>query len=82
MLEIINNGEIKIYDNEVGVLTNSPDYDWHLKNLNNYINLYSGNAKNYTMNNHKIFSFGAGTEHWDSLVILHLLPDLSELFTT
>ncbi len=61
VLEIINNGEIKIYNNEVGVLTNSPDYDWHLKNLNNYINLYSGNAKNYTMNNHKIFSFGAGT---------------------
>lgn len=61
VLEIINNGEIKIYDNEIGVLTNSPDYEWHLKNLNNYINLYSGNAKNYTMNNHKIFSFGAGT---------------------
>lgn len=25
--------------NEVGVLTNSPDYSWHLTNLNNYVNL-------------------------------------------
>lgn len=61
VLEIINNGEIKIYDNKVGVLTNSPDYEWHIKNLNNYINLYSGNANSYDLNGEKIFSFGAGT---------------------
>lgn len=61
VLEIINNGEIKIYDNKVGVLTNSPDYEWHIKNLNNYVNLYSGNANSYDTNGEKIFSFGAGT---------------------
>lgn len=61
VLEVINNGEIKIYDNKIGVLTNSPDYDWQVKNLNNYINLYSGNAKSYTLNDQEIFSFGAGT---------------------
>ena len=60
-IEIINNGEIKIHDNKIGVLTNSPDYEWHVKNLNNYINLYAGNAKNYSVNGQEIFSFGAGT---------------------
>lgn len=61
VLEIVNNGEIKIYDNKVGVLTNSPDYEWHIKNLNNYINLYSGNANSFDANGEEIFSFGAGT---------------------
>lgn len=61
VIEIINNGEVKIYDNKVGVLTNTPDFDWHVKNLNNYINLYSGNAKNYNVNGEEIFSFGVGT---------------------
>ncbi|TCK28591.1 penicillin V acylase-like amidase (Ntn superfamily) [Ancylobacter aquaticus] len=29
-------GEMKIYDNPVGVMTNGPDFGWHLTNLNNY----------------------------------------------
>ncbi|SCK04425.1 Choloylglycine hydrolase [uncultured Clostridium sp.] len=28
-----------VYDNKVGVLTNNPTFDWHLTNLNEYINL-------------------------------------------
>jgi len=32
-------GEMHIYDNPVGVLTNSPDFPWHLINLSNYIGL-------------------------------------------
>lgn len=32
-------GEMEISDNEIGVLTNSPTYDWQLTNLNNYVNL-------------------------------------------
>jgi choloylglycine hydrolase len=32
-------GEMKVYDNTVGVLTNSPGFDWHVTNLRNYINL-------------------------------------------
>lgn len=61
VLEIVDNGKIKIYDNKVGVLTNSPDYEWHIKNLNNYINLYSGNANSFNVNGEELFSFGAGT---------------------
>lgn len=61
VIEIVGDGEVNIYDNKVGVLTNSPDFGWHVKNLNNYINLQSGNAQNYSFNGHEIFSFGVGT---------------------
>ena len=32
-------GEMKIFDNPLRVLTNSPSFDWHMTNLRNYINL-------------------------------------------
>ena len=32
-------GKQNIHDNPVGVATNAPDFDWHLKNLNNYAQL-------------------------------------------
>ncbi|TGA99859.1 choloylglycine hydrolase family protein [Sporolactobacillus shoreae] len=32
---------VQIYDNPVGVLTNSPEFDWHLQNLRQYIGLQS-----------------------------------------
>ena len=32
-------GELHIYDATLGVMTNSPSYDWHLTNLRNYINM-------------------------------------------
>ena len=61
VLEIVNKGEVKIYENKVGVVTNAPDYDWQIKNLNNYVNLYPGNAESYEAEGQKIFSFGSGT---------------------
>ena len=32
-------GELKMFDNPLRVLTNSPSFDWHMTNLRNYINL-------------------------------------------
>jgi len=32
-------GETNVYDNPLGVLTNSPDFPWQLNNLKNYVNL-------------------------------------------
>jgi choloylglycine hydrolase len=32
-------GKMKIHDNPLGVLTNAPNYDWHMTNLRNYLNL-------------------------------------------
>ena len=32
-------GELKIHDAPLGVITNAPTYDWHMTNLSNYLNL-------------------------------------------
>ena len=60
VLEIIN-GELKFYENKLGVLTNSPGFEWHLTNLNNYVNLYPGSASAQTLGNVRLASFGAGS---------------------
>lgn len=39
VVEMVNGGEIKIYDAFLGVITNSPTYDWHLTNMKNFVNL-------------------------------------------
>ncbi len=33
------NGKPKIFNSEIGVITNAPTYDWHLINLRNYIGM-------------------------------------------
>ena len=43
VLEYID-GAPKIYDNQLGVMTNSPDFEWQRVNLNNYINLTAEDA--------------------------------------
>ena len=42
ILEPVNNGAFKIYDG-IGVMTNSPEYPWHLDNLRNYLQLTNHN---------------------------------------
>lgn len=32
-------GELTVFEAPLGVITNSPNYDWHMTNLNNYVNL-------------------------------------------
>jgi choloylglycine hydrolase len=32
-------GELTIHDNPLGVITNAPNFDWHMTNLRNHINL-------------------------------------------
>jgi choloylglycine hydrolase len=39
IIEIVNKGEVKVYDPYIGVITNSPTYDWHIINQRNYLNL-------------------------------------------
>lgn len=38
-------GKLNIYDNKIGVMTNCPEYFWHVTNLNNYVNLNPTNPK-------------------------------------
>lgn len=33
------NGDMRVFDNPLGVITNAPSYDWHMTNLRNYVNL-------------------------------------------
>ncbi len=41
VIEIVN-GQVNVFDNPLGVLTNSPGFEWHMTNLNNYIHLQPG----------------------------------------
>lgn len=61
VIEIVENGKVNIFDNKVGVLTNSPDYEWQIKNLNNYVNLRPGAAKGFDVNGVTLSQFGAGS---------------------
>lgn len=61
VLEITNRGERKIYENKIGVLTNSPDFAWHLANLNNYINLHSGTIEARSFGGTDLFSLGSSS---------------------
>lgn len=60
VLEIIG-GEVRFYDNPLGVLTNSPELPWHLTNLNNYVNLFPGSAPSQRLGAIELNSLGAGS---------------------
>lgn len=60
VLEIID-GKVKFYENKLGVLTNSPDFDWQMKNLNNYVNLFAGTSDARDFGDVELSSFGAGS---------------------
>lgn len=52
--------KINIYEN-IGVMTNSPKYDWQVTNLRNYLNLSPYNANPVTVNGITYSSTGQGT---------------------
>lgn len=55
------NGQLKVYDNPLGVMTNSPTFDWHLTNLANYINLSPLNVPSMTVDGLTLKQFGEGS---------------------
>lgn len=60
VLEVID-GKPVFYDNALGVLTNSPGFEWQLTNLNNYVNLYAGSAPAHRLGAVRLAPFGAGS---------------------
>lgn len=54
-------GKLVAYDNPYGVLTNAPEFPWHITNLKNYINLKAENTKEGIFNGNKLTQFGEGT---------------------
>ncbi|MCB0040239.1 MAG: choloylglycine hydrolase family protein [Caldilinea sp.] len=64
VIEIINEGEVHIYANDVGVITNPPHFPWQVLNLNNYINVRPGVVAPRTMGDLRLKSFGYGSAAW------------------
>lgn len=58
-VEAVENG-LKIYNNEVGVLTNNPTFDIQLFSLNNYINLSAKEPKNKFSNKFDLKNYSRG----------------------
>ncbi len=52
---------LKLFENPLGVLTNSPTFDWHMTNLSNYTNLSATNVDPLELKGGKINGFGQGT---------------------
>lgn len=53
-------GKLVLHDNPLGVLTNSPTFDWHMTNLRNYISLSPMGAKPTKIDGTTFQSFGMG----------------------
>lgn len=54
-------GELHVYDNPLGVLTNSPTFPWHMTNLRNYVTLSSVGATDSSLRGMKVHRLGQGT---------------------
>ena len=57
----ITDGQPRFFENELGVLTNSPGFEWQLTNLNNYVNLFPGSAAPQALGKRQLAAFGAGS---------------------
>ena len=55
------NKSLKIYDNPLGVVTNSPTFDWHMTNLRNYVNLTASNVPPIDLGGITLAQFGQGS---------------------
>lgn len=61
ILEIVEGGQVKIYDALLGVIANSPDYGWHLTNLRNYLGLSGAPKEPITLNGRQLSPLGGGS---------------------
>ncbi|WP_286149692.1 choloylglycine hydrolase [Romboutsia ilealis] len=49
-----------VYDNPVGVMTNNPTFDWHLTNLNEYMNIAPNHPENVKWSDKELTPLGVG----------------------
>jgi choloylglycine hydrolase len=54
-------GELKVHDDPLGVVTNAPTFDWHVTNLNNYVNLSPNNTPPDVLSGLTFAGLGQGT---------------------
>lgn len=60
VMEIVG-GAVHFYDNHIGVITNAPGFEWHLTNLNNYVNLHAGNAAAHKLGDVQLTPIGGSS---------------------
>ena len=54
-------GELKIHANPLGVMSNSPTFDWHMTNLSNYVNMTVSNVPKIDVRGKEIKGLGQGS---------------------
>lgn len=54
-------GKLNLYDNLIGVITNAPEFSWHLTNLRNYLNLSPKNVLTSTVDGEQFRPLGQGS---------------------
>lgn len=61
VIEFVNNGEKRLYEPLLGVITNAPTYDWHMINLRNYLQLSADPQIPIQAGNISLSPLGAGS---------------------
>ncbi len=54
-------GVLKMHHNSLGVITNSPSFDWHMTNLNNYTTINARNTQPLQLDGIMLTPFGQGS---------------------
>ncbi|MGU9063367.1 choloylglycine hydrolase [Clostridium perfringens] len=53
--------KLNLFDNNIGVLTNSPTFDWHVANLNQYVGLRYNQVPEFKLGDQSLTALGQGT---------------------
>jgi choloylglycine hydrolase len=61
VIEIVDGGQVKVYESFLGLIANSPTYDWHLTNLRNYIKLSPKASEALTIDDVTLGPLGSGS---------------------
>ncbi len=72
-----NRGFIEIKENPIGVMTNSPELEWHVKNIGNYLAARPANFPPATVNGVEVLPFGLGN---GTSILPGGLTSLNDLF--
>jgi choloylglycine hydrolase len=54
-------GELRVHRNPLGVMSNSPPFDWHMTNLSNYVNMTVSNVPKIVVGGEEIKGLGQGS---------------------
>ena len=53
--------KLSVFDNNIGVLTNSPTFDWHVANLNQYVSMKYNQVPEFKLGDQSLTALGQGT---------------------